>query len=376
MATLDKPENRGFAIAMIQSLGDSFILLDNPLVKRDKLTKKQKRQVATNRGKVNQLSKTANLGNLKNGLIIGRFGNQADVLDISDEKSYRCFLRQHLGAPVPGDRVSFRLELPQESKTEPNSVINSVQKVKGVIESIDKRNSLLERPSRHKGLKPIVANVNLIFVVVAPLPDFSSVLLDRYLIATKNANIETVIVINKSDLKDEIHEQKIEESLEIYSKIGYPIIKISSIENLGKAELLEYAKGKSSILVGQSGVGKSSIINWLFPSENLAVQSISTNSRLGQHTTTASRIYQFKGNKKSYLVDSPGIREYGLWHLNFEQIASGYIEFENYIGTCKFRDCQHINEPGCKIIKAVKENIIAKPRWDNYVKIINNNEAP
>jgi len=340
------------------------------LAKRDKLTKNQIRQVAKNRGKVKQLGKTATLGELKKGLIIGRFGNQADVLDIDNQTTYRCFLRQHLGAPVSGDRVSFRLQIIQEQEPESSPETIQPSKTKGVIESIEERETLLERPSRHKGLKPIVANVNMIFVVVAPLPDFSSVLLDRYLIATKNANIETVIVINKCDLKDEIREQQIEEILKTYSKIGYPIIKISAVANLGESELLKYAKGKSSILVGQSGVGKSSIINWLFPNEDLAVQSISTNSRLGQHTTTASRIYQFKENNESYLVDSPGIREFGLWHLNVEQISLGYIEFRVYIGTCKFRDCQHRNEPGCEIINAVKEKFIAKERWDNYIKII------
>jgi ribosome biogenesis GTPase len=350
--------------------------LDTPLAKRDKLTEKQIRQVAKNRKQVKQLSKTANLGELKNGLIIGRFGNQADVLEIANEKIFRCFLRQHLGAPVPGDRVSFRLEIPQEQNSESPKSTNFTSKEKGVIESIEERETLLERPSRHKGVKPIVANVNMIFVVVAPLPDFSSILLDRYLVATKNANIETVIVINKCDLKDEIFQQLIEEKLKVYSKIGYPIIKVSAVLNLGKNELLDYAKDKSSILVGQSGVGKSSIINWLFPNEQLAVKEISSNSRLGQHTTTASRIYQFKENSKSYLIDSPGIREYGLWHLSNEQVASGYIEFEKYIGSCKFRDCQHTNEPGCEIILAVKEKKIEDARWKNYVKIINNNEMP
>ena len=338
--------------------------MDNLLAKRDKLTKNQKRQVAKNREKVHLSEQPEHLSPLKNGMIIGRFGNQADVLDLELNQINRCFLRQHLGAPVPGDNVSFRIDTTTNEKT------------KGIIESIKERTSLLERPSQHKGIKPIVANVNLIFVVVAPLPDFSSILLDRYLIATRNANIETVIVVNKSDLIEEMQQQKIEELLKPYADIGYSIVKISSISNSGKKDFLKFSKGKSSILVGQSGVGKSSIINWLFPNEELAVQSISSNSRLGQHTTTASRIYQFKENLNSYLVDSPGIREFGLWHLNSGQIALGYREFENYLGTCKFRDCQHTNEPGCKIIDAVNNHKIDKKRWHNYVKIINNNDAP
>ncbi|MGB0495023.1 MAG: small ribosomal subunit biogenesis GTPase RsgA [Kangiellaceae bacterium] len=351
------------------------------MAKRDKLTKRQKRQVVKNRENVNPLNDTSNLGKSKTGLVIARFGDQVDVLDKDYGSIYRCFLRQHLGAPVPGDRVSFRLEKASQDDIQPSQEKEQLPShdpstTKGVVESVDDRFSLLQRPSPHKGLKPIVANVNMIFVVVAPLPDFSSILLDRYLIAIKNANIDCVIVVNKSDMTDEINKQQIDDVLIKYTNVGYPVVKISTISNSGKKEFINYAQNKSSILVGQSGVGKSSIINWLFPTENLSVQAVSTNSRLGQHTTTSSRIYKFEQSSESYLVDSPGIREFGLWNLNTEEISSGYVEFEDYLGTCKFRDCKHVNEPCCEIINAVKSGKIDESRWKNYVKIINNNQAP
>jgi len=138
------------------------------------------------------------------------------------------------------------------------------------------------------------------------------------------------------------------------------------------------ALNQKSILVGQSGVGKSSIINQLFPNQNMLVNVVSENSRLGQHTTTASKLFLFDSEEldkpNGFIIDSPGIREFGLWHMDQKTIADGFIEFSNYIGSCKFRDCQHVNEPGCEIIKAVGEDKIHKQRWSNYCKIISEPE--
>lgn len=333
------------------------------MAKRDKLTQKQKRQIArTQKRKASEqkaLSQLGHLGEQQQGLMISRYGEQADVLDQQSGKTYRCFLRQHLGAPVPGDHVSFRLA--------PNE--------QGVIESIGERSSLLQRPSAHQGLKPVVANINQVFVLVAPLPDFSTILLDRYLIAIENAGIDITIVANKWDLSSEIETQEIEQHLELYQKLGYPVIKTSTKNNLGKADFIRAAADHSSILVGQSGVGKSSLINWLFPNESLATKVISENSRLGQHTTTASQLFCLSGKsaKEGFIIDSPGIREFGLWHLDREQIATGFREFRDFLGGCKYRDCRHINEPGCEIINAVKQGQLIEQRWQNYQKILANN---
>lgn len=333
------------------------------MAKRDKLTQKQKRQIVKTRQrkktKQADLQLLDELGDYRRGLMVSRFGEQADVLDLQSGETHRCFLRQNLGAPVPGDRLNFRLD-------------NNKQ---GVIETLEPRTSILERPSPHQGIKPVVANINRIFVIVAPLPDFSSILLDRYLVAIKQTGIELVIIANKCDLEKEIESQSIDYQLEEYQKLGYPVLKVSTKLDIGRVELLQAIKGHSSILVGQSGVGKSSIINWLFPGVSLNTQVISENSRLGQHTTTASQLFCLQENdpENGFIIDSPGIREFGLWHLSTEAIASGYVEFEEYIGTCKFRDCKHVDEPGCEIIKAVKSEKISTPRWSNYKKIISNN---
>ena len=330
------------------------------MAKRDKLTHRQKRQVAAQQRrklkKTEQIPQLEDLSAPQDGLLVSRFGEQADVISLVDDQKYRCFLRQNLGSPVPGDKVSFRLD-PQNQ---------------GVVEALYERNSELGRPSAHQGVKIVAANINLVFVVVAPLPDFSSMLLDRYLTAVENANLEAVIVANKWDLTDEIASQNINPQLEIYRELGYRVIQVSTKNNSGIEQITELAQSKHSILVGQSGVGKSSIINLLFPHQQSLVNVVSENSRLGQHTTTASQLFLYP-NHQGFIVDSPGIREFGLWHLEQQQICNGFIEFEPYIGGCKFRDCTHVNEPGCRIIEAVEEQKISRQRWQNYCRIIASN---
>jgi len=335
------------------------------LAKRDKLTHQQKRQIAkTQRLKTSgekAVKQLGQLGEQRKGVMVSRFGEQADIFDFQSGEIYRCFLRQHLGSPVAGDNLIFRLDPNQQ----------------GVVESIDERRSLLQRPSPHQGLKPVVANIDRVFILVAPLPEFSAVLLDRYLIAIENSGIEITIVANKWDLQSEIEAQSIEKHLSIYRQLGYPTISISTKTNIGKSELITAINAHSSILVGQSGVGKSSVINWLFPEQSLATKIISENSRLGQHTTTTSQLFHLnkENTQDGFIIDSPGIREFGLWHLNNYEIADGFREFREYLGSCKYRDCQHTKEPGCQIIAAVKEGKILESRWNNYQKILLNNLA-
>ncbi len=334
------------------------------MVKRDKLTKNQKRQIKKTQQKATAENKASlslgQLGERRHGRMVTRFGEQADVLDMADGQIYRCFLRQNLGAPVTGDFIEFRLDAQHQ----------------GIIESIGERHSLLQRPSPHQGLKPVVANIDRAFILLAPLPDFSSILLDRYLIAIENSDIEIILLANKWDLTAEIEAQQIEQQLDIYAQLNYPIIKTSTKSQLGKDQLIASLSQHESILVGQSGVGKSSIINWLFAEQQLATKNVSDNSRLGQHTTTASQLFCLNPQdiKQGLVVDSPGIREFGLWHLEPYQVALGFREFRDFLGGCKYRDCLHSNEPGCQIIKAVEEGKINPLRWQNYLKILANNK--
>ena len=327
------------------------------MAKRDKLTHRQIRQVAqTQRQRLKTERQLEQLGELSapmEGLLVSRYGEQADVVDLSTGKKYRCYLRQNIGAPVPGDKVRFRLD--------PNE--------QGVVEVIHERETLLQRPAQHQGLKPVVANINKVFVVISPLPDFSTSLLDRYLVAISDAQIQVHIIANKWDLSEEIERQQIESKLQIYQQLGFPITRISNKTGQGIAELIQAAQDQQSILVGQSGVGKSSIINQLFPEQHTLVNQVSENSRLGQHTTTASQLFLFSQHT-GFIIDSPGIREFGLWHLDVHTVAAGFVEFRPHIGGCKYRDCQHVNEPGCAIIQALHSGQITQQRWQNYCQII------
>ncbi|MGX5174824.1 small ribosomal subunit biogenesis GTPase RsgA [Aliikangiella sp. IMCC44653] len=331
------------------------------MAKRDKLTQRQRRQIAQQhkkRAKGAALENNDNLSEAYQGLLVSRYGEQADIVRLSDKRKFRCYLRQNLGSPVTGDRVTFRLA-PDEQ---------------GIVETLQPRLSILERPSPHQGLKPVVANINQIFVVIAPLPDFSATLLDRYLVAIDNASIEVIIVANKWDLQSEIDQQNLNQQLDIYRQLGYSVILTSAQSGLGISQLKQAAEASQSILVGQSGVGKSSLINQLFPKQQSIVNEVSSNSRLGQHTTTASQLFLFEANT-GFIIDSPGIRDFGLWHMDCYTVAEGFVEFKPFIGGCKFRDCKHINEPGCAIIQAKDNAEIPLQRWQNYCKIVLANQA-
>jgi ribosome biogenesis GTPase / thiamine phosphate phosphatase len=132
--------------------------------------------------------------------------------------------------------------------------------------------------------------------------------------------------------------------------------------------LLDYLQSGTSIFVGQSGVGKSSLMNSLMPGLEAQTQEVSTNSGLGQHTTTVSRLYHLADGGD--LIDSPGIREFALWHLTAEEVTRGFTEFTPWLGRCKFRDCKHISDPGCAIQHAVSNGEISSQRYDSYVKIL------
>lgn len=336
------------------------------MAKRDKLNKQQKRQIKIKQQqRLSEASDRENLSAIKKGLVISRFGEQLDVYDLEtavkkppdahQPKIYRCYLRQNLSAIVVGDQVSFTLD----------------DNLQGIVIAVDERTSLLQRPSQYQGLKPLVANIDQIFVVVAPRPNFSAVLLDRYLVAIENANIKAIVVLNKCELTQAINEQAINQQLSIYRQVGYSCLNISVKNSQGIQQLKNTAQGHRNILVGQSGVGKSSIINAIFPDAESQVNSISADSLLGQHTTTWSKLFLFENNQ-GFIIDSPGIREFALGHLQQTEIAQGFVEFQQFNGLCKFRDCKHINEPGCAVIAAVEEQKISQQRWNNYKKILNN----
>ncbi len=209
-----------------------------------------------------------------------------------------------------------------------------------VIEKILPRTSLLYRSVAHR-TKLIAANVTQLIVVVATEPSFDDELLARCLVAAHDQQLQPLIILNKCDLATE----KARAQLQAYRAIGYTVLELSATETA--APLLPYLQGHTSVLMGQSGMGKSTLINALLPDAKASTREISTFLDSGKHTTTRATMYHL--NADSHLIDCPGVQALGLHHLTFGDIEEGFIEFAPYRGQCRFHDCHHLHEPDCAI---------------------------
>jgi ribosome biogenesis GTPase len=333
------------------------------VAKKPKLTDRQKRQVSVNRSK--RLSSSAKpnevadnqFGEQQSGRVIGRFGKHADVEDHSGI-IHRCHMRRTINSVVCGDEVLFRPGKDQSLS------------ISGIIEIVQDRKSVLTRPDFYDGVKPVAANIDQIIIVSSVLPSLSLNIIDRYLVAAEDVDIAPVILLNKVELLDSQQLIEVENQLNIYRDIGYQIVYTSCKTLTGLDELAICLKDKVSVFVGQSGVGKSSLINELLPEADEIIGDISDNSGLGQHTTTTAKLLHFPAGGD--LIDSPGVREFALWHLPSERLTNGFREFRDYLGGCKFRDCKHGNDPGCLIKAAVEEGKISTQRYQSYHKILLN----
>ena len=227
----------------------------------------------------------------------------------------------------------------------------------------------LLRPDAQGTLKPVAANIDQIVVVFAPLPEPHANLIDRYLVAAEACAIEPVLVLNKIDmLKDDVGAAaRIEALVSPYSALGYRLLKTSREEG-GLQALLAALADKISVFVGQSGVGKSSIINRILPDAELRVGALSEGTAKGTHTTTTAELVHLPAGGS--LIDSPGIREFGLWHMSREQVEQGFREFRPFLGHCKFRDCRHEQEPDCAVLAAAEAGSISAQRLDSYRRIV------
>lgn len=291
------------------------------------------------------------LGDEQLGIITAHFGQQVQV-ESADGESRRCHFRATLEQLVVGDRVIW-----QPPKSEGL----------GVVVAIEPRDTVLKRPDPYGNLKPVAANVEQMLVVFAPLPTPSSTLLDRYLVAAELSGIPATLVLNKADLIDEELRPFIDELKAMYQRLDYPVLELSAHDHDGLSPLHEILKGKISVFVGQSGVGKSSLVNAVLPEAALDVGDLSATSGLGQHTTVTARLFHLPTGGE--LIDSPGIREFGLWHISEDELLHGYRELSERAGHCRFRNCTHRHEPGCALREAAENGEVSEERLHNFFQI-------
>lgn len=273
------------------------------------------------------------------GQVIAAFGRQY-LAELADGSIINCLTRGKKSEVACGDFVD----------------IKPTAEAQGVIEKILPRASLLYRSDAFRQ-KIIAANVTQIIIVVAAEPPFSDELLARCLVAAQDQKLQVLIVLNKCDLN--IQAEAARKQLSAYYDIGYRILELSATQD--SAPLLPYLQGQSSVLVGQSGMGKSTLINGLLPDAQAATREISTVLNSGKHTTTHARLYHL--NTCSHLIDCPGVQMFGLHHLSFGEIEQGFVEFSPYLGKCRFHDCHHTHEPNCVIQQAVTEGKIDARRF-------------
>jgi len=272
------------------------------------------------------------------GRVVAAFGRQYEV-ELDDGSVALCYPRGKKSLIACGDGVSVDLNLPDQ----------------GVITEIDTRRTLLYRSDAFRQ-KLFAANATQAIVVVAAEPGFSDELITRCIVAAVQQRMRVVIVLNKIDLAEKTAAARVQ--LLPFRTLGCEVMELSAHDNADA--LRPVLADHTSVLVGQSGMGKSTLINALLPNARAATREISSALDSGKHTTTHTRLYTLDAN--SALIDSPGMQEFGLSHLSRAEIEQGFIEFLPYLDRCRFRDCKHDREPDCALTAAVTEGKISARR--------------
>ena len=272
----------------------------------------------------------------------------------ADGVKLQCVTRGKKTNVAVGDIVNITLTSPDQ----------------GVIDQIEERKTLLYRSDQYKS-KLLAANLTQLFIVVATEPGFADDLVSRSLVAAEAAGIKAHLILNKTDVAESLPRTR--ERLQPYASLGYPVYEVSAKARPEEtmATLKPLLAGQSSILIGQSGMGKSSLINLLVPDADIAVREISAALDTGKHTTTFTRLYQLPElGPGSSIIDSPGFQEFGLYHLSEGMLERAFVDFEPYLGHCKFYNCRHLIEPQCAILAAVADGKIAKMRHTLYGQLL------
>ncbi len=269
----------------------------------------------------------------------------------AEQMLFNCVTRGKKSDVAVGDVVEYQL----------------TSKNQGVIEAITERKTLLYRSDQYRS-KLLAANLTQLFIVVATEPGFSDDLICRALVAAEAGGIKPHLILNKIDVLALLPAAV--KRLQIYETMGYPVHQVSARTNPEQtlATLMPLLDGQSTILIGQSGMGKSSLINLLIPDAAIATREISAALDTGKHTTTFVRSYHL--NDHSIIIDSPGFQEFGLHHLSEGMLERAFPEFRPFLGHCKFYNCHHHTEPGCAVLAAIQSGAISQMRHDMYEQLV------
>lgn len=321
-----------------------------------KLSKQQQRRIASKQeDKIQDDKLQLDESSTQTARIISHHGRQLYAETETGEK-IKCKMRQNLGDLACGDYVLLQ------------QALNATGESQNVVIAVKERTNLLVKTGFAGAVKPVAANIGQLVIVTSLRPKPNPYLIDRYLTSAENLPAKAAIVINKVDLLDDETRQIADNLTSLYQNIGYQVICTSIKNNIGIDELSEALSNTTSILVGLSGVGKSSLVKAILPKEEIKIGETSASTGEGKHTTTVSALYHLKGN--GIIIDSPGVRDFTPINKSQAEITHGFIDIRRFNGACKFANCSHQNEPECAMKEAVKKGELNEQRFNNYLRLV------
>ncbi len=321
-----------------------------------KLSKQQQRRIASQQeNKIQDDKLQLDESSTQTARVISHHGRQLYAETENFEK-IKCKIRQNLGDIACGDYVLLQ------------QALNATGESQNVVIAVKERTNLLVKTGFAGAVKPVAANIGQLVIVTALLPRPNPYLIDRYLTSAENLPAKAIIVINKVDLLDDETKIIADELTKLYESIGYHVICTSIKQDIGIDELSQALSNTTSILVGLSGVGKSSLVKAILPKEEIKIGETSKSTGEGKHTTTVSALYHLKDN--GIIIDSPGVRDFTPINKSQDEITHGFIDVRKFNGACKFANCSHQNEPGCAMKEAVKNGDLNPQRFNNYLRLV------